>query len=292
MKFGYILPNYGNKISAQELLEISAVCEEEGFDSVWATDHVIMPTEQREPYGQLIEPLVTLSFIASRCEKLKVGTSILILPQRDPILVAKQAVALDALSGGRLILGLGAGWVEKEFEFLGADFQKRGQVMDEGIELIRKLWKDDVVDFEGRFFRVKDALFLPKPLAGGIPIWIGGNGAPSIRRAVRLGDGWHPVGPDLEAFSAGADRIREAGRRITLSMRMTTDVRKKRETYVGANNEKRVAVSGSAAEIRKQIDGYAAAGLEYYCASMNHPAAPEIVADLRKFAEEVVRSYA
>jgi alkanesulfonate monooxygenase SsuD/methylene tetrahydromethanopterin reductase-like flavin-dependent oxidoreductase (luciferase family) len=109
---------------------------------------------------------------------------------------------------------------------------------------------------------------------------------------VRLGDGWHPVGPDLEAFSAGADRIREAGRRITLSMRMTTDVRKKRETYVGANNEKRVAVSGSAAEIRKQIDGYAAAGLEYYCASMNHPAAPEIVADLRKFAEEVVRSYA
>jgi probable F420-dependent oxidoreductase len=291
MKFGYILPNYGDKISGEELLEVSSVCEEVGFDSVWATDHIIMPTELREPYGQLIEPLVLLSYIGARCEKVKLGTSCIVLPQRNPILVAKQAAALDVLSKGRVILGFGAGWVEKEFGFLNADFRRRGKVMDESIALMRKLWKDDVVSFEGRLFRVREALFLPKPVRGDIPVWIGGNGPVSVERVVKLGDGWHPVGPDLEGFAAGASKIRNAKKGATLSMRMTTDVRKKRDVYVGANNEKRVAVSGTAAEIRKDIDAYAKAGLEYYCASINHPAAAEIIKDLRKFSAEVVRSY-
>jgi probable F420-dependent oxidoreductase len=291
LKFGYILPNYGDKISPQELLEISAVCEETGFDSVWATDHIIMPTELREPYGQLVEPLTLLSYVAAKCEKLKVGTSCVVLPQRNPILVAKQAAALDVLSKGRVILGFGAGWAEKEFGFLDADFHGRGKVMDESIELMRKLWKDDVVNFEGEHFRVKDALFLPKPMNRGIPIWIGGNGSTAIRRVIERGDGWHPVGPDLADFASGAEKIREKKKDATLSLRMSTDVRKKRDVYIGANNEKRVAVSGTAAEIRSQIEAYEDAGLEYYCASMNHPAAADIVADLRKFSTEVIRSY-
>jgi probable F420-dependent oxidoreductase len=262
-----------------------------GFDSVWATDHVVMPTELREPYGQLLEPFTTLASIASRTQKLKVGTSCLVLPQRNPILVAKQAATLDAFSNGRVVLGLGAGWAEKEFGYLGADFQRRGKVMDESIRLMKALWKDDIVHFNGEFFQVEDAVFLPKPAHGDIPVWIGGNGGTAVRRAVALGDGWHPVGADLDSFTEGARRIRQSARHLTLSMRMTTDVRKKREVYVGANNEKRVAVSGSAAEIRKQIDAYAQAGLEYYCASINHPAASEIVADLKKFASEVIGSY-
>jgi probable F420-dependent oxidoreductase len=291
MKFGYILPNYGDKIGPQELLRLAVECEDAGFDSVWATDHIIMPRELKEPYGQLVEPFVLLSFIAARCQRLKVGTSCVVLPQRNPVLVAKQAAALDVLSDGRVVLGFGAGWAEKEFEFLNADFGRRGRVMDEGIALMRRLWRDDVVDFEGRFFRVKDAIFLPKPVKGDIPIWIGGNGPTSIRRTISLGDGWHPVGLGVAEFSAGATRIREAKKGATLSIRMTTDVRKKREPYVGANNEKRLAVSGSASEIRKEIDAYASAGLEYYCASINHPSADEIVADLRKFGADVIRSY-
>lgn len=291
MKFGYVLPNYGDKISGDELLEISSVCEEVGFDSVWATDHIIVPTELRVPYGQLIEPLTLLSFIGSRCQKVKLGTSCVVLPQRNPVLFAKQSAALDVLSKGRVILGLGAGWAEKEFGFLNADFRRRGRVMDECIALMRVLWEDDVVNFEGRFFRVSDALFLPKPVRGGIPVWIGGNGPTSIERVLKLGDGWHPVGPDIEGFSAGASRIREAKKAATLSMRMTTDVRKRREEYAGANGERRVAVSGTAAEIRKDIDAYARAGLEYYCASINHPAAAEVVKDLRRFASDVIRSY-
>jgi probable F420-dependent oxidoreductase len=262
-----------------------------GFDSVWATDHVVMPKELREPYGQLLEPFVTMTYVASRTQKLKVGTSCLVLPQRNPILVAKQAATLDSFSNGRVVLGLGAGWAEMEFGYLNADFRRRGKVMDESIRLMKTLWKDDVIRFKGEFFQVEDALFLPKPALGDIPVWIGGNGRTAVRRAIAMGDGWHPVGADVEGFAEGARRIRESGRHITLSVRMTTDVRKKREAYVGTNNQKRVVVSGSAAEIRKQIDAYAQAGLEYYCASINHPAASEIVADLRKFASEVIGSY-
>jgi len=291
VKFGYILPNYGDKISAHELVEISRVCEEEGFDSVWATDHILMPTELREPYGEVLEPLTTLTYIAATTDKLKLGTSCIVLPQRNPVLVAKQAATLEVFSKGRVILGFGAGWAEKEFGFLNAHFARRGRVMDESIRLLKKLWKEEVVNFDGEFFHIKDALFLPKPRSGDIPVWIGGNGPTSIKRAVRLGDGWHPVGLDLEAFRKGVQEIKESGRGLTISMRMTTDVRKKREQYTTPNQERRVAVSGSSAEIRKEIDGYVEAGLEYYCASINHPAAQEIITDLKKFSAEVLKSY-
>jgi len=273
-------------------LEISRACEDSGFDSVWATDHIIMPAELREPYGQLIEPLITLAWIAAGTEKLKLGTSCIVLPQRNPILLAKQAAALDVYSKGRVILGFGAGWAEQEFAYLNADFGKRGKVMDESIRLMKALWKDEVVNFEGDFFRVRGALFFPKPVKKEIPVWIGGNGATAIRRVIMLGDGWHPVGPDLEDFRSGVEKIRRAGRDVTFSMRMTTDVRKKRETYVGTSRERRIAVSGSSSEIRKQIDDYAGAGLQYYCASINHPAAAEIIRDVRKFSSEVMHSYA
>ena len=291
MRFGYILPNYGDKISAQQLVELSRKCEEVGFDSVWATDHTIMPTELSEPYGQLLEPLITLTSIASATERLRVGTSCIVLPQRNPILLAKQAAALDVFSKGRVILGFGAGWAEPEFRFLNADFSRRGEVMDESIRLMKSLWRDEVVNFDGRFFHVKEALFFPKPVNEDIPVWIGGNGPLAVRRTIRFGDGWHPVGPEVEDFKKGAEEIRRSKRKVTLSMRMTTDVRKRRAPYAGSNNERRTAVSGSPSEIRKEIDAYANAGLEYYCASINHPSAKDIVADLKLFSAEVMRSY-
>jgi probable F420-dependent oxidoreductase len=292
LKFGYILPNYGDKISAQELLDIAEVCEEEGFDSVWATDHVVMPGELKEPYGQVLEPLTTLACVASRTTTLRLGTSIIVLPQRNPILVAKQAATLDAFSGGRVVLGFGAGWAEKEFSFLNSDFAGRGKVYDESVRLMRALWSEDPVDFDGEFFHVKDAVFLPKPVRGSVPVWIGGNGPVAVRRAMRLGDGWHPVGPSLADFRAGAERILASGKDVTLSVRMTTDVRKKREDTASPTGERRGVASGSSMEIRRTIDQYAEAGLEYFCASVTHPSAADIVADLRKFAAEVVRSYA
>jgi len=245
LKFGFILPNYGDKISAKELVEIAQVCEETGFDSVWATDHIVMPREQRDPYGQLLEPLVTLAFVAASTDKLKLGTSSIVLPQRNPILVAKQAAALDVFSGGRVILGLGIGWAEKEFGFLGADFKRRASFMEEGVSLMRALWSDDTVNFHGKHFKIDDAVFLPKPVQGKIPIWIAGNSEGALRRAVKIGDGWHPVGLELGRFKAGADAVGKSGRDITLSLRVTVDVRKKREDVAGRDGEKRVSFSGN-----------------------------------------------
>ncbi|MBI3859019.1 MAG: LLM class F420-dependent oxidoreductase [Thaumarchaeota archaeon] len=291
MKFGYILPNYGDKIGPRELVELALSCEEQGFDSVFATDHVIMPAELREPYGRLLEPLTTISFIASRTERLKVGTSILVLPQRNPVIVAKQAATIDAYSGGRLILGVGAGWAEKEFGFLNSDFRNRGKVLDESIRLMKALWSEESVEFKGRYFRISDAVFLPKPAKRDIPVWVGGNDGHAIRRAETLGDGWHPVGIGLEAFSKGTEAVRASGGTKTISIRMTTDVRKKRELVTLPSGERRMVASGSAADIRKVIGDYEKAGLDYFCASIMHPSAEETLKDIKRFGQDVVRSY-
>lgn len=292
MKFGYILPNFGDKIGPKDLVRISRVCEEDGFDSVWATDHIVMPFELREPYGQVLEPFVTLSFVAAATARLKVGTSSIVLPQRNPILVAKQAAALDVFSGGRLILGFGIGWAEKEFGYLGADFGRRAGVMEESVRLIRSLWGSGTVGFEGNFFKVRGAVFLPKPAQNAVPIWVAGNSDAAIRRAIKLGDGWHPVGLNLEKYRAGAERIAKSGKRLTLSLRVTVDVRKKRDDTVGADGGRRILFSGGPTDIRKYLDAYSSAGMEYCCASIMHPSADEIVKDLKRFAADVMRSYA
>lgn len=291
MKFGFMLPNYGGKIDHRGILRISKVCEEEGFDSAWTTDHIIVPTEFRDPYGQLFEPMVTLSFVAAATEKLRVGTSSIVLPQRNPILVAKQAASLDVFSGGRVILGLGIGWSEKEFGFLGADFRRRGRIMVEGVKLIRSLWREEVVDFEGRYFRVKGAVFLPKPILGSIPIWVAGNSDAAVRRAIQVGDGWHPVGLDLDGYRKGAKKIAESGRKLTLSLRIMVDLRKKRDDTVGSDGGRRTSFSGGAADVRKSVEAYASAGMEYCCAQITHPAADEIIEDIRRFSAEVMKSY-
>jgi probable F420-dependent oxidoreductase len=291
MKFGYVAPNYGDKVSASELVEIAELCEDLGFDSIWATDHMVMPRELKEPYGQVLEPLITLSFIAARTKRLRLGTSIIVLPQRNPILVAKQAATLDVFSKGRVILGVGAGWAEKEFKNLGANFAHRGKIYDESIELMRALWSQDPVNYKGSYFEVADSIFLPKPTQGLIPIWCGGTSVSAVRRALRLGDGWHPVGLGLPDFARGVKMIKDSGKSLVISLRMTTDIRKKREDMVGASGERRAVLSGSRAEILQALDAYQEAGLDYFCASILHPSADEIKADLRKFSSEIIGSY-
>ncbi len=295
MKFGLALPNFGGEITASANVRISQIAEELGFDSVLATDHVIMPKEKQGPYGYSIEPIVLLSFIASKTTRLKLGTSSMVLPQRNPILVAKQAAALDVVSNGRVILGFGAGWSEEEFAYLNADFHQRGRVFDESLTLMRKLWIDETIDFEGRFFNLKGAVFLPKPVQGSIPIWIAGNSDHALGRAARLGDGWHPAGLDAETLRKGIQTIRKmrsSSSGFTFTMRMALDVRKKRDDYPSSTRgERRFALSGSAADLRKGIGQFEDAGLDYLVASITRPREEEIIADLRVFSEGVIRSY-
>ncbi len=291
MKFGLCVPNFGAKISSKDLVTLAVAAEANGFDSVFVTDHIIMPESQIEPYGELLEPLVTLTYIAAKTSTLKLGTSILVIPQRHPILVAKQVAALDRFSDGRVILGLGAGWAEEEFGFLNADFKRRGKVFDESIALMRRLWTEDRVSFSGRFFKVANAVFLPKPFQTHLPLWIGGTSDWAIRRAAELGDGWHPVGVDPQHLERGAGKIRRSGRKVTISLRITTDVRKKRDEYSSATGERRVSLSGRRDEIFSRLEEYKRAGLEYLVPYIFRESADEIVADVKKFASEIVGSY-
>src|SRR5262249_37565967 len=137
MKFGLLLPNYGPTASPEIITSSARLAEDVGFDSVWTTDHVLVPKEQAVPYGNLLESLIALTIAASATSRIRLGTSIIVMPQREPVLLAKQLAALDLMSGGRLILGIGSGWMEPEFRYLNADFKQRGKIFEESLQAMR-----------------------------------------------------------------------------------------------------------------------------------------------------------
>ena len=182
---------------------MAAMLESAGFDSIWTSDHVVFPHEVRSRYpfaadGRItwpvdvdyLEPVVALSAMTSITAKAELGTSVLILPTRNPILFAKQAACIDTISGGRLVLGVGVGWLREEFEALGADFDARGAVLDEWISVARRCWTGTVEPFEGRFYRLAEAIYCRPTPARHIPVLIGGMSRHAQERAGRVADGW------------------------------------------------------------------------------------------------------
>jgi len=188
--FGVILPNYGAHSSPDGVRRVVEAAEKLGFHSVWTTEHIVVGPDAVDPYGRVYDPLVTLGWIAGWTERLVLGTSIVILPVHNPFHVAKQVATLQELSGGRAVLGVGMGWYEREFEFMGVEFAGRGRRGDEAIRLVRALWSGEP-SFEGRYWSFAGATAdpLPSPLP---EIWVGGSSARAIRRARELGDVWHP----------------------------------------------------------------------------------------------------
>ena len=240
MEFGLHLPHVGPLATREGITAFAQLAEELGFDALWVSDHVVVPRslDSRYPYSRdgsfpvspdmpLMEPLATLLFAAAVTERVKLGTTVLVIPMRNPIVTAKQLASLDVLSNGRLILGVGAGWMEEEFKMLGVPFERRGARTNEYIRLIKALWTEGNPSFEGEFWQIKDVGFSPKPLQQPHPpIWTGGHSAPALRRAGRLGDGWHAVGvsPDTlrEQFQEVQRHAEKAGRdpaSLTLSVR-------------------------------------------------------------------------
>jgi probable F420-dependent oxidoreductase len=187
---GVILPNYGAGSNPAAIRRTAELAEELGFDSVWATEHILVGAEAVDPYGRVYDPLVTLGWIAGRTERIGLGTSIVLVPLHHPIHLAKEAATLQELSGGRLKLGFGMGWHEDEFRFMGVPFEGRGRRGDEAIRLMRALWNGEH-DFEGEHWSFHDATSEPLP-SPPPQIWIGGSSPAAIRRARTLGDAWHP----------------------------------------------------------------------------------------------------
>jgi probable F420-dependent oxidoreductase len=180
--FGVILPNYGLDSTSAGIRRTAELADELGFDSVWATEHIIVGPEAYDPYGRVYAPLVTLGWIAGFTTNVALGTSIILMPLHHPIHLAKEVATLQELSGRRFHLGVGMGWHKDEFDFMGVPFEGRGRRADEAIKVMRSVWDGDAY---------KDSMSEPRP-SPQPELWVGGSSQPAIRRALVFGDVWHP----------------------------------------------------------------------------------------------------
>jgi probable F420-dependent oxidoreductase len=193
MRVGIHLPHIGRKAGPEAIRRAAIQAEELGFADAWSSEHIIIPKGAPYPPSALFyDPVLTLTWAAAYTKKIGLGTSVLVLPMRHPLPLAKELATLQNLSEGRLILGAGVGWMEAEFAALGVPFRERGRRMDEGIAMMRAVWSEDPVSFPARHIPavVEEMRMLPHPVAP-IPIWIGGSSQAALARAVRLADGWH-----------------------------------------------------------------------------------------------------
>jgi probable F420-dependent oxidoreductase len=232
MRYGFYLPTRGQTASPEALETLVTRAEALGFSSVVIADHIVFPVTIRSKYpytvsgafpgqGDQLEQLSLMAFIAGKTRALRLISSVMILPHRNPVVTAKMLATIDVLSGGRVTVGVGVGWMREEFEALGApDFDRRGAASDEYIRIFKALWTQDPASFHGEFYRFEAIRCLPHPVQKPHPpIWIGGHSKAALRRIARLGDGWHPVGanpaaplrpPELRALLAELHRLTEA----------------------------------------------------------------------------------
>jgi probable F420-dependent oxidoreductase len=211
MRFGVTVPNYRRLASPANLRHVAERSEVLGFDSLWVTDHVVVPEPYREMFGTTVyDPLSVLAFLAGITQRVELGTAVLVIPYRNPVNVAKQLATIDNLSGGRLILGTGAGWAREEFEALGVPYEQRGPITDEYLQVILELWTNPAPTFDGSYVKLKDVHAEPRPLRQPHPpILVGGYSKKAIRRAVAIGQGWLPDGMTFTELDRAIRFLRE-----------------------------------------------------------------------------------
>jgi probable F420-dependent oxidoreductase len=224
MRYGFYLPTRGPTATRDGILALAREGERLGLHSAMIADHIVFPVESRSPYpytvdgkhpsvGDALETFSILGVVAGATERLRLVTSVLVLPYRNPVLTAKMVASLDVLSGGRLILGVGAGWLQEEFAALGVPFAERGARMDEYIAAMRELWSADKPTFKGRFVTFEGAYCRPQPVNKSVPIIVGGHSEAAARRAGRLGDGFFPArGAPAQLIAIARKSAEEAGR--------------------------------------------------------------------------------
>ena len=289
--------------------ELARVIEGSGIDSVWVADRTVYPPdlaklhpERWGPDGEdvrgqnVLEPVTTLGFIAGGTRTVKLGFSVMVLPFRHPVLNAKMVTTLDVLSGGRVMFGVGVGWMPEEFEGMGADFSARGRVTDEHLELFKALCTEEVAAYAGQHFQISGKTFFPKPLQEPHPpIWVGGGTSAAIRRTARFGDGWLPTKLSLAEFESGLQRLRqrcaEGGRRqgsVVAGLAHPLFLGTPRPAVPQSTDQGgRQPLSGAPSEIIDDIRRYRDAGLEYLVVSIASADRNYTVESIKRFAGEV-----
>ena len=285
MRIGVTVPNAGPLATTDALVGLAEYAEQAGFDSVWVADHLIIPTQSSQPYpyarpdlhgGQghaglppdwpFLDPLIALAAIAARTSRILLGTGVYLLPLRHPIATAKMAASLDILSSGRLLLGVGLGWIREEYETLGISWSDRGRLMDEQIDMIRSLWRNARPEFHGTFWQVEGLGFAPKPAGGALPILIGGNNDPARGRAAARGDGWHLIDLDPEAIRQHAAQLADdcasfgrSAADVPLSMYASISI----EPETVSDTSRQFPLMGTVDQIAARLSDYRDAGLAH-----------------------------
>ena len=226
MQLGIHLPHIGRKAGPDAIRRAAVQAEELGFADVWVSEHVILPKDAPYPPSPLFyEPILTLTWAAAVTRRVRLGTSVIVLPMHHPLPIAKQVATLQCLSGGRVIFGIGVGWLEAEFAALGVPFRERGRRTDESIALMRALWGQDPVSFPTKYIAADIADMRMQPLPPPIPIWVGGSSEKALARAVKLCDGWHGSRLTAEAAAPLIKRLRtlRPDKTFTISLRTSFD---------------------------------------------------------------------
>lgn len=300
MEFGCHLPMFGPLATRHNVITFARRMEALGYDSLWASDHVILPwtIRSRYPYSEtgqfplpanadFLEPLTTLALAAGVTERAKLGTTILVLPHRHPVLAAKILATLDHLSNGRMVLGAGVGWMEEEITLLGVPYAQRGAWSDEAIRIMRACWSQERASWKGRFFQFEEIGCFPQPVRKTIPIWIGGHTPRALRRVAELGDGWHAAFPSVDKVEDGISRLKaecaRIGRRfeeLTMTVRAGLSFRKERSA------ERRPLI-GTPEEILEDLRRYRALGIQTVLLETRYRDLEDLIRIYETFAQEI-----
>lgn len=285
MRFGVALPNYGAFAQPDVLVRLARQAEDLGFDSIWVSDHLVAPVGvtsiypyDRRPNAKpgdmgvierFCEPMITLAYLAGHTQRVRLGISAYVMPYRNPVLTAKHVATLDYLSGGRMILGIGTGWLREEFDALAVPFAHRGRRTDDYINVCKALWSGDDAHFEGDTYRLPSVRTGPVPAQRPHPpLWIAGNSRAAIERAARCGDGWHAIDLTPSELAPLVVNLRERlaahGRpadAVTVSLRKGVLVR-------DAGTTESRPLYGDRETIRRDLDAYRNARLDYLVANL------------------------
>ena len=301
MQYGAILPNVGPMARIDVLTRIAREVETLGYRGIFLSDHVALPVDLRSAYPYrsdgrfplraddlILEPITTLSYLAAVTDSVHLGFSVLVLPYRHPVLNAKMLATLDVVSGGRLIVGAGVGWMAEEFAALDADFDARGTVTDNHIRAMRALWTSDNQSIEGANSDAAGVVISPRPMQKPHPpIWTGGISAPALRRAANLGDGWHGVrqspGDVARVFAEICELRAQYGLSMDgyeISLRAGLDI-----TDVPFDGEGRTPLRGSPDQISADLSDYADAGLTYLVLEPRAESPEQFLRQLERFSQ-------
>ena len=294
VKFGVCLPQYGREVSFEDLRAVAADAEALGFDSVWASDHVVTPEHMHNNIGPIfLDVFTVLSHVSALTSRVRLGTTVMVTPYRNPLVVAKIVATLDSLSGGRVVLGVGAGGAPDEFAALGVPENQRGARTDEYLAAMIELWTNDPSAYRGRFVNFDGVRFAPKPTQRPHPpIWVGGRSDAALRRAARFGEAWHPTSIPLEALrermarlaglSADAGRVSPPATTIHQAVDFDAD---------GSGTSERRLGRGSPSQVAEDVATYADMGIPVVVCNFRGKGTEKIRRAMETFARQVMPQF-